>query len=143
MGDRAYVQDIEVGLLLDTAPDHAYGDARDEVWHIDPLLLGLIDHLLAQLSELGEGAVQNHTGNGGVAVGMHQAGGGAHRPAPEGDRADDVGGPQMGNDAHEVLPLVVSQADVLPVGLAAAGKVEAEDRQAEAEQIGQLLLPCM
>mmetsp|Transcript_3855 Transcript_3855/g.10898 ORF Transcript_3855/g.10898 Transcript_3855/m.10898 type:complete len:357 (-) Transcript_3855:93-1163(-) len=138
MGDWADVHNIKVGLLLDTAADHAYGNARDEIRHIDPLLLGLVDHLLAQLLQIGEGTVQNHTRNGRIPMGVHQTGGGAHRPTPQGDRTDNVGGPQMGNGAHEVLSLVISQAHVLSIGLAAAGKVEAKYRQTEAEQIGQL-----
>ncbi len=44
----------------------------------------------------------------------------------------------MRHDAQEVLPLEVTESDVLPVALAAAREVEREDRHAEGEEHREL-----
>mmetsp|Transcript_13964 Transcript_13964/g.33351 ORF Transcript_13964/g.33351 Transcript_13964/m.33351 type:complete len:365 (+) Transcript_13964:1055-2149(+) len=107
------------------------------------MLLAPLDHLGGQLGKVGEGAVDDHARYGGIARGVHQARRCSHAPSPKGNgrRFSSTGGiltAQVGNDGGQIIALVVTEADVLSVGFAAAGKVERQDRHSEAEQVRQL-----
>ena len=129
---------IEAGLFLDGALQHPDGDADDNVRDDDALFPSLLDHLLAQLGEVGEARIEDHAGDGWIAVPEHEGGGGPHAPTPQSNGGHDVGRSQVRHDAGQILALVVTQTHVLAVGFAAAGKVKSKDGQSKRQQVGEL-----
>mmetsp|Transcript_70739 Transcript_70739/g.207517 ORF Transcript_70739/g.207517 Transcript_70739/m.207517 type:complete len:201 (+) Transcript_70739:645-1247(+) len=67
---------------------------------------------------------------------MHEGRDGAHRPPPQADRRHLASLAEVVHACSKVVTLKPSQGNVLPLALAAAGEVEAEERHAQREQEG-------
>lgn len=62
-----------------------------------------LDHLLRQLRQVGEGAVEDECGDGRISVAVKEGGGGTHRASPQGDGRDLPRLPEVLDDSLVVF----------------------------------------
>lgn len=93
------------------------GNHLDSRRHEQPRDVGVPgSQLLGEILQIAKGRIQDEPGYRGIPIRIHQRSHSAHTPAPQPDGGYLFGLPEVVNNDFHILPLVIPQRYILPLG---------------------------
>mmetsp|Transcript_52706 Transcript_52706/g.140586 ORF Transcript_52706/g.140586 Transcript_52706/m.140586 type:complete len:250 (+) Transcript_52706:465-1214(+) len=130
--DGCEVEDVESSVLLDGTAHHLQGEADDEFRNLEIDIH--IHELLTENLKIRERAVKNDSCDRGITIQVKQCCGRSHGAPPQAYASHPVCLPQVIDNHSQVVPLIVTQREVLSTRQARSREVEAKDCDVEREQ---------